>query len=372
MEFAYTTGAGAAMTLFLVMGVKFLGSSVWRARMFGVVFVLLALYLSLGLFNYEAVHPLLSFVLARLSSLTPAAIWLLAFQLFRDGEKIPWSFWLCVSVYLLLRSGGVALLNLQVLSNSPLFYFTTITLPQLLMIGIALHAIALAIIGYEADLVEDRRRFRVSFVLAMSIFTLLTRIKTWIVYNSVVEGISAETLSPDLLDLLIMVYALAFSVGFFLHAFQANSAFNGLLERISSSVPVADFRKKRLSESDQQLVNRIRKRMEERKQFNEPGLTVVKFAKNLGVHPHKLRRVITTYFHFNNFNQFLNSFRIKEAAQQLRAGTDPISMIAYDVGFSSLSSFNTAFKALYGVTPSAYRLQDGAGAKAEESRTLTP
>lgn len=54
-----------------------------------------------------------------------------------------------MGVYLLLRSTGVALLNLQVLSNSPLFYFTTIALPQILMIGIALHAIALAIVGYE-------------------------------------------------------------------------------------------------------------------------------------------------------------------------------------------------------------------------------
>ncbi|MBQ4819482.1 helix-turn-helix domain-containing protein [Aquimarina sp. MMG016] len=57
-----------------------------------------------------------------------------------------------------------------------------------------------------------------------------------------------------------------------------------------------------------------------------------------------------------NFNDFINHFRIKEAKKMLLGNKNhTISAIAFDAGFNSLSSFNSAFKKFEGTTPSLYR-----------------
>ena len=69
-----------------------------------------------------------------------------------------------------------------------------------------------------------------------------------------------------------------------------------------------------------------------------------------------------------NFNQFLNKYRIEEAKKRLK---DPeenqfvVLKIAYDVGFNSKSTFNTAFKKFTGMSPSQYRetYQEKTGSK---------
>ncbi|MES3006876.1 MAG: helix-turn-helix transcriptional regulator [Pseudomonadota bacterium] len=370
MHSIFLVGNIAAITLLLAMGAQLITQKSTLARLFAVMFVLLSVYLSLTIADYQAIHPALSFTVARLSSLIPAVIWLIAFHLFRDDEKIPLLIWPIIVGYVSLRAIGVALLNLEILPNSPGFYYTFIVTPQVVMIALAAHAIFMAVAGFRADLVENRRKFRVTFVVGVSVFILLTRIKTWIVYNGVVEGISSEDITVPLLDNLIMIYALALAMVFFMSAFKTNGTINGLLEKITPNLTLADFKRKKLSDSDQQLVKKIRQKMEVEQQFNELGLTVVQFAKTLGVHPHKLRRVITTYFNFSNFNQFLNYFRIKEAAHKLASTTEPISTIAYDVGFSSISAFNSAFKAIYGVTPSGYRVNAGGGRREESNLSL--
>ena len=60
----------------------------------------------------------------------------------------------------------------------------------------------------------------------------------------------------------------------------------------------------------------------------------------------------------DEINQYLNQYRIAEAARRLQDPAEinlPISTIALDVGYASLSSFNKAFKEVHGVTPSIYR-----------------
>lgn len=59
-----------------------------------------------------------------------------------------------------------------------------------------------------------------------------------------------------------------------------------------------------------------------------------------------------------NFNDYINFYRIQDAKQKLASPESEIytiATIAYDVGFSSLSSFNGAFKKFEGTTPSAFR-----------------
>jgi len=59
-----------------------------------------------------------------------------------------------------------------------------------------------------------------------------------------------------------------------------------------------------------------------------------------------------------NFNDFINYYRIQDAKRLLldmNKKRYTISSIAFDIGFSSLSSFNMAFKKFEGTTPSSYQ-----------------
>lgn len=61
-----------------------------------------------------------------------------------------------------------------------------------------------------------------------------------------------------------------------------------------------------------------------------------------------------------NFYDFVNGYRIREAASLLENTDTNILNIAYDVGFNSRSTFNSAFKKLVGMPPSEYRSRQSA------------
>ena len=55
------------------------------------------------------------------------------------------------------------------------------------------------------------------------------------------------------------------------------------------------------------------------------------------------------------WRQALRRMRMIRAVEALAASSAPITTIAFEVGYGSLSSFNAAFRDFAGVTPSAYR-----------------
>ena len=83
-----------------------------------------------------------------------------------------------------------------------------------------------------------------------------------------------------------------------------------------------------------------------------------KLAKKIIIPEYKLRKIINLELGYENFRDFINRYRIKEAAQRLskqgNINTKIIS-IAYEVGFSSLAPFNKSFKRYYKISPSEYR-----------------
>jgi len=53
--------------------------------------------------------------------------------------------------------------------------------------------------------------------------------------------------------------------------------------------------------------------------------------------------------------EYMNSYRVQLAANRLRQSDAKIMEVALDVGFNSLSYFNTVFRQRFGCTPSDYR-----------------
>lgn len=92
--------------------------------------------------------------------------------------------------------------------------------------------------------------------------------------------------------------------------------------------------------------------------YRRENLTLKDLAKTLEVPEYKVRAVINKELGYRNFNEFINEYRIAEAAQRLIDEPEtPISNIALDVGYRTLSSFNRAFRKEKETTPTAFREQ---------------
>ncbi len=97
--------------------------------------------------------------------------------------------------------------------------------------------------------------------------------------------------------------------------------------------------------------------METEKPYRDNRLRLNTLAQRFGTTPHHLSQVLNEHLGMN-FADFVNSFRVREAQALL---ADPsyrehyIIDIAYRVGFNNKTSFNKAFKAQTGLSPSAFR-----------------
>jgi AraC-like DNA-binding protein len=121
-------------------------------------------------------------------------------------------------------------------------------------------------------------------------------------------------------------------------------------KRIDSSVP------SKKQEVDQELKKKILFLMKEEKIFTKPDLTLFDLANHLGVHSKVVSNTINEGFNLN-FNDFINSHRVKEVMAKVQTNETQIKTllgIAYDCGFNSKSTFNRAFKKHSHLTPMEY------------------
>lgn len=105
---------------------------------------------------------------------------------------------------------------------------------------------------------------------------------------------------------------------------------------------------------DPAVLERIEQAMREEHLYREMGFSRERCAQKLDIPDHVLSRAINQSFG-KNFNEYVNGFRIEEAKQRLRQETTSITAIAFEVGFSSIASFNRVFKSMVGYSPTAYR-----------------
>jgi len=93
--------------------------------------------------------------------------------------------------------------------------------------------------------------------------------------------------------------------------------------------------------------------MDKHKPYRDASLTLTDLSKQLSIASSYLSQIINESFN-QNFNDFINAYRIKEC-QHLFLDQSKSKMtilaIAYEVGFNSKSAFNRAFKKHTGVTP---------------------
>lgn len=112
------------------------------------------------------------------------------------------------------------------------------------------------------------------------------------------------------------------------------------------------------TDADAPYVGRLNDAMSRLHLYRTTGLTIGMLAERLAIPEHRLRQVINRRLGYRNFSDFLNSWRLREAAERLSDPAHahlPILTIALDLGYGSIGPFNRAFKTAHSMTPSDFR-----------------
>lgn len=129
-------------------------------------------------------------------------------------------------------------------------------------------------------------------------------------------------------------------------------------EVIKDANTAEDKKKKLILDADlQKIKTELLILMEKEKPFLDCEISLIKLAKKINVSPHLLSYTINKGFD-ENFFQFINGYRIKEAQKLiLDSNMNHLSLlgIGFEVGFNSKTVFNTTFKKVTGKTPSEFK-----------------
>lgn len=183
--------------------------------------------------------------------------------------------------------------------------------------------------------------------------------KYWVVVsivmlNLVVLGIDLLTLSENLSSQDALLISTVIRIGFIY--LVLTSIFRIFYDIFDIEMPDISGNKQavRDPEADKRAADKITDLLANKKMYHEMGLSREMMAKELGVSEHQLSRIINSYFR-KNFNELVNQYRVDEAKERLKTEDTQITVIAFDVGFNSIPSFNRVFKEMTGSSPSTYR-----------------
>jgi AraC-like DNA-binding protein len=88
--------------------------------------------------------------------------------------------------------------------------------------------------------------------------------------------------------------------------------------------------------------------------YKKAGLTLGDLAYEIGISQNKISQVLNNYLG-KGFYDFINSCRVSAAQSIMLTQQKSILSIAYEVGFNSKSTFNSAFKKHTEITPSQFK-----------------
>lgn len=111
-------------------------------------------------------------------------------------------------------------------------------------------------------------------------------------------------------------------------------------------------------DEDDALLASIQSLMEDAKQYLQAELKMMDIANTLRVPEYKVSKVLKEKTDFDNFNHYVNHFRLKHAKHLLtdeQSKSWTILVISMESGFSSLATFNRVFKKQESCTPNDYR-----------------
>ena len=300
---------------------------------------LLGFALALGAVSYLISSPVFDYInlevgpwLVLPADAIPPLLFFFAWDLFEDDREPPLLLWLIAASYLVLAM-WIGLQRGATGAAANVYFLVAV---QLTKLGFAVGAIFIVWRGRESDVVESRLKLR--HVFAVSIGVIVTAV----VATELVTGWNV----PTSVELLGMAAIFGVTLMINLAFLRLNPTF--ILRDSRPLAPVLP--------EETPLIDALNKLMSEDLAYTNHDLRIADLATRLKVPEYQLRRTINRNLGYQNFNQFVNRYRVEEAARRLiNEPRTPVLTIALDVGFRSVSSFNTAFRAHYQKTPTDYR-----------------
>lgn len=104
----------------------------------------------------------------------------------------------------------------------------------------------------------------------------------------------------------------------------------------------------------EQIASKLSLTMTEKELFKDEDLSLNSLSNSISVSENYISETLSQFLN-TNFFQFVNNYRVEEAKKLLTSTDMLVSTIAYEVGFKSKSTFNSAFKKIVGTTPTAFK-----------------
>jgi len=158
----------------------------------------------------------------------------------------------------------------------------------------------------------------------------------------------------------MLLVPLCFSIMVYVAGYMAlkhPEALTGV-DGVDESTPSKKYEKSNLTpERAEAYLNKLLQVMKTERPYIDGDLTLQKLADRLSIPVNHLSQIINERLG-QNFFDFINSYRVKEAQELLTDAAKKhytVIAIAEEVGFSSKSAFNAVFKKHVNMTPSEFR-----------------
>ena len=287
-----------------------------------------------------------------LDALLPVASYLLIMQ-FLTGRVPAFGYWLSFAIPLI--GGGPFIYSAAMATDVCVWEFictSTHTLQQLYMLFATSLLFLLLIVTFsrvESQIDHDdvNRRHKYWLILAlilMNVILLVAKLAEMAQRISLQEMAQVQTIVK--ISFLYLVMTSLFRV--FDRALNIHSPLSS--EGADRKVVPKDV--------DPEFIARMEALLNEEKSYRKMGFSREALAKALDVGEHVISRTVNRYYEMN-FNEWINRYRIEEAKERLSKEDTTITVIAFEVGFNSIASFNRVFKQQVGVSPTAYRTENG-------------
>lgn len=265
-------------------------------------------------------------------------VWLFALTLFEEKFTLRW-FHIWAGVIYSLPISIIRLYQFEIVAwEIDSFLFAA----EMFSIALVGHLIFTTLRGRSDDLLEQRRRARIYFVLVISYVATVTTFigpDMFLPYDVAYATLWITSVWPGIIWTCYWLFGAKRDV----LAFGDQPPIKAVQNLV-----------------DQKLLARLEDIMQSDEMFKTSDLTIVTLAKKMTLTQHRLRQLINQTLGHQNFNSFVNSYRIVAVKTALRDPNQahlPILTIALDNGFNSLTTFNRVFRENESMTPSAYRQQ---------------
>lgn len=354
-------GAGACIVLMMLIAKDFYHSIAARAffvLIFGAFVYLCHAWLPKSLWPFAYM----------IESSTPAFFWISSRLIFQEGKPLP-RLGLLIALHSFITPAAALLLGLNVDADPAWLVFVTRTIPQWFEYLLIIMGMVALLRGREDDLVESRRRLRWAIMGAAGLSLGWTIFS----FNFQVGSAASRIFAVDVSILIIIGFLVRgrteiwgareqLATGTLEQVFAVKHKQGGVEDGNNISALDVDLDTAAHSieaiEVVQELSNDLQllKKLMEEGFYRQENLTLKDLALQMTVPEYRVRAVINKELKYRNFNEFINEYRIKEASERLLAEPEtPISNIALDVGYRTLSSFNRAFRKEKEMTPTAFR-----------------